>query len=245
MSSCFIKLVKYLTISCIIIWVIVAFIVFGLWKNLYYYPQYNLYIYADGGFVNNRTLLLGEDTDSLNTILRYDSKDEFCCYIAKTEGHYYIYWPEDTASYQCNSIKKQVSSESFSYEMKEVHYDAHLKEYFSTDTLFSLVTYVHLTPENWIDNYKTYSDTLHWWVPGQLKVDYALGLSSMNTKENVEIRCISVFDCGLLTYMKIVLKAMDSKTIAFILVLIFWIMLYCLLNIIEHRNSQSFHTLSV
>lgn len=237
MSTFFIKFVKYLTLFCIVIWVFGAIAVFGLWKNFYYYPRYNLYIYANGGIVGNRTLLLGEDPNSLNTILRYDTRKHFCCYIAKAEGHYYIYWPEDTTSYQYDSVIKYVSSSSFTSEMKKVHYDAYLRDYHSTDTLFSLVTYVHLSPDNWIDNYKTYTDTLYWWAPGQLKIDQALRLSAINPNEDANLRKVSIAECGLMTYMKNFFKALDERTILFVLVLLVLIMLYYFLVIIGRRKT--------
>jgi len=258
-----IKLVKLLTVFGIVIWVLIAIAVFGLWKNFYYYPQYNLYIYADGGVVGNRTILLGESPDSMNTILRFDFREDFGCYISKAEDHYYIYWPEDTTSFHYeNIIFKHDSISSFTPKMK---YDAYLRDYYSNNANFSLVTYVHQTPDNWIDAscnsynsgpvstvfcfhqtpdgfkdaYKLFTDTLHWGMPGMIRFDDALRIFALNPKEKVDIRHVSIKECGLLTYMKNFFKPLDEKTVMFFLVLFFCIILYYSMNIIERRINLS------
>lgn len=228
--------VKTITILGIINWVILA-IFFLQWKNLYYYPQYDLYLYVDGGIIGNRTVILGQSLDSMNTILRYDSRDVFNFYIGKAEDRFYIYWPEDTTSWHYTSVKNDGPGSSFSYELKEVQYRPYLKKNKLDSTKFSLVTYLHQTPEDWIETYKSWSDTLHWGSPGQLKIYYDTRVSnSYSNPSDIKTDDIKNVDCNVYLYIKLLIRALDKESVIFIFTSLFFVIIYSLCHYAERDN---------
>lgn len=223
------KCLEMISILGIICWAIIAIIILQ-WKNLYYYPQYDLYLYVDGGIVGNRTVIMGQSLDSMNTILRYESRDVFNFYIGKVENHFYIYWPEDTTSYHYTSIKSDSLDSFKSYPLKEVKYLSYLKYYKLDGDHFSLVTFQHQTPEDWIDTYEAWSDGLHWGSPGQLKIFYDTRISSDRSSNSCFMSSgdITIVDCDASTYIRLLIKTLDNESVAFIVALFFFIIIYVL-----------------
>lgn len=234
-----IEFVRSFILFAIVIWIAIAYVVFVCWKDFYYYPTYDLYIYADGGIVGNRTILLGEDPDRMNTCIRYDSKDCFSFYISKAENHFYIYWPEDTTTIQYKNVMKQKTSIIFSHNLEEVKYNSCLREFYSDDASFSLEPYIHQTPENWIETFETWSDSIHWGQPGQIKISQELRLSALNPNENLDFKQISIKDCGLLSYSKVFFRALDSTIYIFVSIFLLYVFCYYFLGLVMHKNRKN------
>lgn len=231
------RCIKLISILGIILWVIFA-LFFLQWKNLYYYPQYDLFLYVDGGIIGNRTVILGQSLESMNTILRYDSRDVFNFYIGKSEERFYIYWPEDTTSCHYSSVKGDCPNSTKSFDLQEVKYIPFLKHCSIDSRNVSLVTFLHQTPENWIDTYKAWSDTLHWGSPGQLKIyfDTRIDCAKYSNSYDTNSDGITIGDCDARTYMKLFIKALDKDSIAFIVTLFLWVIVYVLCLFWERHN---------
>lgn len=233
------EFIKKIILFGIFLWALNAVFFYFHFKDIYYYPKFDLYIYVDGGIVGNRTVILGQNLDHMNTILRFDSRYRLDFYIAKSNDHYYIYWPEDTTSWHYTSVQSY-NPNILSYELKKVPYLPLLQECKLDSMNFSLVTFHHQTPEDWIETFELWTDTLHWGSHGQLKIgnDIRLSVFESTGKYSMNSDALTIVNHEFFSFVKLFFKALDGKSICFILTLFLLVIVYRLCSFIEKRYLE-------
>ena len=230
----FCSILKRLLWVLMFIWTITTIFVFFQWKYLYYYPDYDLYLFIDGGIVGNRTIMMGPSLEEMHTTVRYDARGCFPFYIGKDDGHFYIYWPEDTVNTHYSSFRVDNPRGSFTFKLQETEYHPFLKEFKSDNPNFVLVPYMHQELDNWIESFETWTDTLHWNCPGQIKMNYDMRLSQTNVFSEAPA-VVPVVKGNFFSFMGLCFRALDCKSFIFLQLIFIFVLLYVVVNVVERR----------